>query len=236
MKLLTVGNPKTIKGEKQGFLTFILHFAPAKLSGYEVCPKATEGCRAACLNTAGRGGMFKRGETTNVIQEARKRKTKMFFEQREEFMALLVKDIQAAVKMAERKGLTPVFRLNGTSDIAWEKMPVGDARNIFEVFPNVRFYDYTKMLNRKVQGIKNYSLTFSRADGNEKDVVKAFEQGMNVAAVFDVLPNEYFGKPVIDGDESDLRLLDPKGVVVGLKAKGKAKKDTSGFVVFLKKI
>jgi len=237
MKLLSTGNPKILKGVKQGYMTYILHLAPADVSGYNTCPKATAGCKAACLNTAGRGGMFKKGEMTNVIQEARKRKTRMFFENRSEFMGQLVKDIRLAIKQCEKVGLIPVFRLNGTSDIAWEKYEVEGARNIFELFPEVIFYDYTKMLNRKIANIKNYSLTFSAADGNDSDVKKAIQQGYNVATVFGVkktepLPESYMGLPVFNGDDSDLRFLDPNGVVVGLYAKGKAKKDITGFVKY----
>lgn len=224
MKLLSTGNPKLLKGEKKGYMSFVLHLAPADLSGYETCPKRTAGCSAACLNTAGRGGMFKPGGT-NTIQEARKRKTRMFFEQRDEFLALLKKDIELGIKQAEKKGMTPVFRLNGTSDIAWEKY------GIIEQFPNVQFYDYTKMRNRKVKHLTNYHLTFSKADGNDMDVRLAAADGMNVAVVFDKLPASYIGKSVVDGDDTDLRFLDPKGVVIGLKAKGRARKDTSGFVV-----
>lgn len=228
MKLLTVGNTKTMKGEAFGYQTFILHLAPANLSGYETCPKRTEGCTAACLNTAGRGGMFKPGGT-NTIQEARKRKTRMFFEQREVFIDQLKKEITSAIKSAKRKNLVPVFRLNGTSDLSFEKY------GIFESFPDIQFYDYTKILGRKVKDIPNYHLTFSAADGNDADVAKAIEQGYNVAVVFglkktEAMPETYLGRPVFNGDDSDLRFKDPKGVIVGLYAKGRAKKDTSGFV------
>jgi hypothetical protein len=241
MKLLSTGNPKVLKGMKQGYNTYILHLAPADLSGYEVCAKRTAGCTLACLNMAGRGGMMKKGEVTNVIQEARKRKTKMFFENREVFMELLVKDIILAIKQSVKMGLIPVIRLNGTSDLAFEKYEVTVAgkeyKNIFAAFPNIQFYDYTKILGRKIKDIKNYHLTFSAADGNDADVVKAIEQGYNIATVFGIkktlpMPAEYNGLPVFNGDESDLRFLDPKGVVVGLYAKGKAKKDTSGFVKY----
>jgi hypothetical protein len=212
-------------------MTYILHLAPANLSGYETCPKRTQGCTAACLNTAGRGGMFKKGETTNMIQQARIRKTKMFFEDRENFLATLKDDICKAIKQSEKKGMIPVFRLNGTSDIAWEKY------GVIQEFSKVQFYDYTKILGRKVNGLANYHLTFSAADGNDADVLKAFEQGYNVATVFGIkksqpMPETYEGMPVFNGDDSDLRFLDPKGVVVGLYAKGKAKKDTSGFVKY----
>ncbi len=230
MKLLSTANPKIQKGAKLGYLSFILHLAPATLSGKETCPKRTAGCTAACLNTAGRGGMFKRGENTNMIQQARIRKTRMFFEQRDEFMAQLIKDIRLGIKQAAKLGLTPVFRLNGTSDLAWEKYEAAHGKNIFELFDYVQFYDYTKVLGRKVAHIPNYHLTFSAADGNDADVTKAVAQGMNVAAVFDRLPETYMGRPVINADDTDLRFLDPKGVIAGLKAKGRAKKDTTGFV------
>ena len=241
MKLLSTGNPKILKGMAQGYNTYILHLAPANVSGYETCPKRTAGCTAACLNTAGRGGMFKRGESTNVIQEARKRKTRLFFENRTEFMRLLVADIELAIKQSKRLGLVPVFRLNGTSDLSFEKYEVVRNeklfRNIFSAFAEVQFYDYTKVLGRKVTAIENYHLTFSAADGNDADVVKAIQQGYNVATVFGIkktlpMPETYVGLPVFNGDESDLRFLDPKGVVVGLYAKGKAKKDTTGFVKY----
>jgi hypothetical protein len=238
---LTVGNPKVLKGMSQGYMTYILHLAPADLSGYETCPKRTAGCTAACLNTAGRGGMFKKGENTNVIQKARIRKTKMFFEDRITFMNLLVKDIELAIKQCIKKGLIPVFRMNGTSDLAFEKYEVlrkGQSyTNIFTAFPEVTFYDYTKILGRKIKNISNYSLTFSAADGNDADVYRAISEGYNVATVFglkktEAMPKTYMGRIVFNGDESDLRFLDPKNVVVGLYAKGKAKKDTSGFVKF----
>jgi hypothetical protein len=241
MNLLSTGNPKILKGLAQGYNTYILHLAPADLSGYETCPKRTAGCTSACLNTAGRGGMFKRGEFTNVIQKARIRKTKMFFEDRITFMNLLVKDIELGIKQSKRLGLIPVFRLNGTSDLAFEKYEVNrngqTYSNIFYAFPEVTFYDYTKILGRKIKMVPNYSLTFSAADGNDADVYAAIQQGYNVATVFGLkktepMPDSYMSRPVFNGDESDLRFLDPKGVVVGLYAKGKAKKDTTGFVKY----
>jgi len=221
-KLLSTANPKIQKGTKLGYLSFILHLAPSMLSGKNTCPKATPGCIAACLNTAGRGGMFKKGETTNMIQQARIRKTKMYFEQRDLFLATLEADIRKAIKFAEKQGLIPVFRLNGTSDLAVEKW------GIIEKFPTVQFYDYTKVLGRKVAHLPNYHLTFSKADGNDADVAEALLQGMSVVAVYDRIPE---GIP--SADETDLRFLDPKGIMLGLKAKGRAKKDYSGFVIRL---
>lgn len=243
MNLLSVGNPKTLKGMKQGYNTYILHLAPYTLSGHNTCPKATTGCIAACLNTAGRGGMFKKGEFTNNIQKARIRKTQLFYNNRHEFMSLLVKDILLAIKQSARLGLTPVIRLNGTSDISFEKYPVKMGNviysNIFSAFGYIQFYDYTKVLGRKVTNISNYHLTFSAADGNENDVDNAIKQGYNIAVVFNLkktLPMPEYHRfnnqvrPVFNGDESDLRFLDPEYHIVGLYAKGKAKKDTSGFV------
>jgi hypothetical protein len=241
MKLLSVGNPKTFKGMTQGYMTYILHLAPATLSGHNTCPKATAGCIAACLNTAGRGGMFKKGENTNVIQKARIRKTVFFYEERAGFFEWLVADIKLAIKQASKQNLVPVFRLNGTSDISWEKYTVEvdgvTYINIFAAFPNVQFYDYTKVLGRKVNNIANYHLTFSAADGNDADVMSAMTQGYNIAVVFGIkkgsaMPDTYKFMPVFNGDESDLRFLDPANSVVGLYAKGKAKKDTSGFVKY----
>lgn len=224
MKLLTIGNTKTTKGEAKGYLTFIMHLAPSTLSGYNTCPMASAGCASACLNTAGRGRF-------TATQEARIRKTRWFFENRDSFMAQLVKDIQAAIRKADREGMTPVFRLNGTSDIRWESVAVEGFRNVMEMFPNTQFYDYTKLTNRR-DIPANYHLTFSRSETNEIDALRMLtEQGMNVAVVFDTLPEKWAGVKVIDGTETDLRFLDEKCVIVGLVAKGKAKKDTSGFTI-----
>lgn len=229
MKLLTVGNTKTIKGEGKGYRTFILHLAPADLSGYNVCPAASKGCRAACLNTAGRGRFTK-------TQAARVRKTRAFFEARPAFMDQLVKDIEAAIRNAERDGLIPVFRLNGTSDIRWETVPVKGHRNIMEMFPSVQFYDYTKLTNR-VNLPSNYHLTFSRSESPTNQANVNFLKGkVNIAVVFATkkgaaLPSSYLGLPVVDGDDTDLRFLDPHGVIVGLRGKGDAKNDSTNFVV-----
>jgi len=239
MKLLTRGNPKIMKGTKHGYLTSILHLAPADLSGYNVCPKASEGCKAACLNMTGRGGIIKKGETTNAIQLARIRKTKMFFENRAAFMAALVKDIESAIKFARKHNLIPVFRLNGTSDLSWHKYSVArkgvQYANIFAAFPETQFYDYTAV-HRKPLGIANYHQTFSKKENNRLDVAIAVANGQNVAVVFDgKIPTTYFNRPVIDGTETDLRFLDPKGVIVGLVTKGwnanKARAVASGFAV-----
>ena len=231
-KLLSTANPKIQKGTQLGYLSFILHLAPADLSGHNTCPKATAGCKSACLNTAGRGGMFRRGESTNAIQQARIRKTRYFFNDRVSFFNDLTRDIHKGIAMAKKLGLKPVFRLNGTSDLSWEKYEVnGTGLNIFQIFPEVQFYDYTKILGRKVKHLDNYHLTFSKADGNDADVAEALLQGMSVVAVYDRIPE---GVP--SADETDLRFLDPKGIMLGLKAKGRAKKDSSGFVIRLTEV
>ena len=154
-----------------------------------------------------------------MIQKARIRKTEYFFADRAGFLADLTTDIMKAVNYARRKGLKPVFRLNGTSDLSWEKY------GIIEQFPTIQFYDYTKVLGRKTAHLPNYHLTFSAADGNDADVQRALAQGMNVTVVYDRIP-----EGVYSADEDDLRFLDPRVGIIGLKAKGRAKKDTSGFV------
>jgi hypothetical protein len=169
---------------------------------------------------------------TNAIQDARRRKTRFWFENRSAFLNMLEDHIWKAIRYSTKRGLEPVFRLNGTSDISWEKYEVRNGLNIFQLFPTFKFYDYTKVLGRKVSDLPNYSLTFSRSESNHEDVVQALAQGLNVAVVFrKSLPTHYMERPVIDGDLSDLRFLDPKGVIVGLVAKGRGRRDTSGFVV-----
>ena len=220
MKLLGISNTKTLKGEKQGYRTYIMHLAPGMLSGFQVCASASAGCLFACLNLSGMGKF-------SNVQAARIAKTKLFFEDRQTFMDKLVKEIHAAIKSAKKDNLIPVFRLNGTSDIRWENQPVWGYNNVMELFSDIQFYDYTKIPNRR-HVPANYHLTFSRSEMNHQDVILS---QYNVAVVFDVLPATYLGRPVVDGTETDLRFLDPQNVVVGLKANGKAKQDMSGFTV-----
>ena len=221
MKLLTTINNKTVKGEKLGVLTGILYLAPAKLSGYEVCPKRSKGCTAACLFTAGMGAF-------STVQLARQRKTQMFFEQREAFMTQLHKDVKALRRKALKLGMTPAIRLNGTSDIEWTRT------GIMSAFPDVQFYDYTKVLSRLTKNVpENYHLTFSRSESNDAECLKALDLGYNVAVVYDRLPKKWMDRKVLDGDNTDARFLDRSGYVIGLVAKGRAKKDKTGFVVRL---
>ena len=231
--LLSSSNPKIEKSQQFGWITFILHLAPAMASGYQTCPNASEGCKAGCLFKSGMARIFRH------INIQRIKKTKLFFENREKFMRLLVADIIKACKVAKKYKMKPCFRLNGTSDIRWEtvKCEFEGIRynNLFDAFPNVQFYDYTKILNRKVSEYPNYHLTFSSSESNRKAVRTAINRGMNVAVVFGVnkgepLPERYYGKRVVNGDISDLRFLDDKGVIIGLYAKGNAKYDETGFV------
>jgi len=229
--LLTEHNPKTAKGEAAGYLTAILHLAPASRAGCgNVCPASTAGCRAACLNTAGRGGILAKGATTNGIQEARKRRTVLYKLDRPGFEAALARAIERHVARAQRLKLAPCVRINGTSDLP------GLARAMAGRFPGVQFYDYTKVPRPWERERSNYHLTFSRSESNAAEVRAALAHGVNVAVVFAVrkgepLPPTYLGRRVVDGDLNDLRFLDPRGVVVGVRAKGKAMRDATGFVV-----
>jgi hypothetical protein len=229
-------NPKLAKNGKVGVMAAPLHLAPAKLSGYEVCPTSTAGCRAACLHTAG-NPVYMTGKS-----KARIARTRAYFEMRTLFLSILVREISALEAKAHRAGMQAAIRLNATSDITWERVRFTadgvEYANLMERFPDVEFYDYTKRANRRNLPA-NYTLTFSLAEGNDADALKALQNGINVAAVFNTkrtgdLPASYrlagnvFN--VHDGDEHDFRPLDPKGVIVGLRAKGSAIGDTSGFV------
>ena len=232
--LLSVSSDaKTVKGETLGFLTGILYLAPANTTKWNTCSMAkTAQCDVACLYKAGRGAM-------NSVQTARINKTIWFFTERNSFMLQLVVDIAKIIKKAKKKGLQPLVRLNGTSDIRWETIGFTDTDgieyvNIFAAFPEVTFYDYTKDVNRKDLPA-NYDLTFSYSgvEGFQPYVEKALLNNMRMAVVFRKekdIPQTFMGIPVVSGDNSDVRHLDDK-VIVGLYAKGKAKLDTTGFVV-----
>lgn len=234
-RLLSVSaDPKTVKGEKNGVLTGILYLAPHNLSGFQVCPKASEGCKLACLFTAGRGIYVN-------TQQSRINKTRWFFLDRASFLDTLVKDIKRVERKAARMNMVPAIRLNGTSDLPWEKIKVlkdgAVFRNIMEAFPNVTFYDYTKILGRDAALAQpNYHLTFSLSESNDAEARQALNEGYNVAAVFKIgrkapKPITWGGFKVLDGDSTDLRFLDgTRGHIIGLAAKGKARRDTSGFV------
>ena len=228
-KLLGINtNYKTIKSEKVGVLTGIIYMAPYNLSGKNVCPGASAGCAAACLNTAGRGAM-------GVVQKARLKKTNRFWDDRKQFLQDLVNEITALEKRAAAKGLKAAVRLNGTSDLPYERYMVpGTDKNIMQLFPEVQFYDYTKLENRIVgqQLPANYHLTFSRAEDNDHKLADVLKHTSAAVVFSGELPSKWRGYPVIDGDEHDARFTDAgPGVIIGLTAKGKARHDSSGFVV-----
>lgn len=243
--ILSVDNDaKTVKGREYGVLTGIIYMAPAAVSGFEMCAKRTRGCSAACLFTAGQGRFPN-------VKQGRLRRTYTWLFRRDEFFQKLVHEIRKANMTAIGEGLSLAIRLNGTSDIPYEKyfVALGDGGrfpHIFSVFEDtgIQFYDYTKILDRAdtVAGIDNYHLTFSRAEtrANHLDAEAALALGINVTVVFrNELPALWGGYPVLDGDRHDIRFWDTMSssggpVIIGLLAKGTAgKADQSGFVVDL---
>ena len=237
-------NPKVAKNAKAGVMTAPLHLAPFDLSGYQVCPQASAGCAAACLHTAGNPAYMAQKDAS------RKAKTQAYFKARPAFMALLAFEIAALVRKAEKAGMQAGVRLNATSDLPWERRTINvDGRDVLlmDFFAGVEFYDYTKVTKRALAWARgdmpvNYHLTFSRTEGNDADVSRVLAAGGNVAAVFFAksAPQQAAAWQrafptsmpiIIDGDEHDFRPVDPKGCVVALKAKGDAKRDTSGFVL-----
>jgi hypothetical protein len=222
-KLLSKGdsNAKTAKNFLE---THILYLSPftKNARSINVCPWASNGCVFACLDTAGMG-IF------SNVQEARVNKTN--------FSLQLVKELRNINKRAQKTGQKVAIRLNGTSDldfVAILKNRTGV--DIIEEFSNLEYYDYTKSLTKaqKYANSDRYTLTFSRSETNEAECIEALKLGFNVSVVFDhkkQLPTEFLGRPVIDGDEADDLMITNKGVILGLKAKGRAKKDTTGFVV-----
>lgn len=238
MKLIGTSSAKTVKGEALSYLTGILYLSPSTLSGVgNVCPWAGT-CKESCLNSAGRGAF-------NSVQTARIKKTRFFFSNRDAFMEQLFQDCKSLVRKAKRKGLLPCIRLNGTSDLAFHRLIVpSKGLTLMELFPDVPFYDYTKSVKKALDNARglhapNYYVTFSRdSQANEAECEQVLRAGANVSVVFrDSLPAVWKHRPVLDGDTTDLRFLDRRakagrsGFVVGLKAKGKAKRDRSGFVV-----
>jgi hypothetical protein len=219
---------KTVKGTAQGYLTGILYLAPHTLSGVmNTCVMATLGCISSCLFTAGRAAF------TPSIRAARIAKTVMLVQEQFAFLASLAYDIDSLRRKAAQRGLIPAVRINGTSDLpklAWV---------MARLFPDVQFYDYTKLPKAWMHTLPNYHLTFSHSETNMLECFEALEHGVNVAVVFGIkkgkaFPETWHGYRVVSGDDTDLRFTDPKGakgVVIALYAKGQAKKDCSGFVV-----
>lgn len=229
--LLGTKNAKTTKGNKREVLTGILYMMPDD----SLCPMSKRaGCRKACLVSAGLAAF------TPGIGKARAGRTALFHNDRGVFIELLCKEIDALLVKAKKEGKQPAIRLNGTSDINWSKVRISETiPHIFALYPGVQFYDYTKRVDiiRDSVDIPNWHVTasYSSANNGYANVIaySASKYGTNMAVVFrsKEFPSEFLGRPVVDGDETDLRFLDPASVVVALSAKGQARKDISGFVI-----
>ena len=223
------GNPKTDKNQSveglENIVVLHLNLAPADLSGYNVCPMASQGCKSACLHTAG-NPVFQAQKDKGRINRAR-----FYMQDRDKFITQLTRELVNFVKWCDKNKKIGVVRLNTTSDISWENY------NLFEKFPMLQFYDYTKIQKRALKFARgeyppNYHLTYSLNEDNYDKAMQVLNEGGNIAVVFRKDLRETFaGRKVVNGDLHDLRLLDPKNVVVGLKSKGKAKTDYSGFVM-----
>lgn len=217
LKLLSkTPNTKMLKGLKKGYTTFILYLDP-RLK--DICKWASPGCKAGCLFTAGRGAM-------NRVVTARKKKTEWFINDSEGFKSQLFHELTKIQLWSLKREEGVCIRLNGTSDL--------DFFDLIELFPDLQFYDYTKSFDtwERARTVKNYHVTFSRSENNETTCQTVLKLGGNVAIVFEKCPPlAWKGFRVVDGDETDLRFLDRRNVVVGLKAKGRARKQDMGFVV-----
>ena len=219
-KLITYNNHKTIKGEKLNYKTGIIYLSPftQNSKGINLCSHASKGCSDSCLFGSGFGGMYEN------VKNGRIEKTEFFLKDRNSFLHKVKDEIEHAISLYGKK-YNIAFRLNGTSDLPYEKYKVFDGKNIFEVFPDVQFYDYTKNHLRFDKVLpSNYHSTFSRSEINNDKAMELLSRGFNVAFVFKLgngksLPKTYKGYKVINGDETDLRFKDDSNVIVGLKYK-----------------
>lgn len=254
--LFTSNNQKIQKSVEYGYLSAGIHFAPYKTSGFNVCSHASPICIANCLCYAGHGGINlitdpETGKRTNRAQRARIKRTRLLFQNKRLWFRLFHWEMKKLLRKCDRLGLKPVFRPNLTSDLPWEHIKDPTTRkNMFQMYPGVQFMDYTAVPGRNVEAIPNYHLTFSLKENNAKQALKAFHNGTNVAIVWKRsipsyvrIPNEdwlgwgasiettTYRVLVVDGDKHDLRFLDPLGSVVGLIAKGPARKvEPNGFI------
>jgi hypothetical protein len=245
--ILSTNNSKTIKGEKLGYTTYIMYLSPftQNTKGINLCSHASAGCAKACLFSSGAARF-------NHVQQGKKNKTEWFLDNRIEFLEKLDAEITKIENKAKHQTSEniPVIRLNGTSDITFEKFKIRDGKNIFELHPTIQFYDYTKNYFRfKKELPSNYHLTFSLSEVNKEIAMDLLSTGVNVAMVFGVnnengLPKTYLGYTVVNGDENDLRFLDKKNVIVGLKyknittkgANNKNELDNNDFIINVSKI
>ena len=235
-------NFKISKNLKLNYNTYSLNHAHSNLSGFNVCPMANKitenennskksNCSSVCVGYNGFASIH------NSVMESRIKKTLSYFLDKKSFLDSLVHEIDLAIKQSEKKNLKPSFRLNAYSDIKLENDMIKDGKNIFQLFPDVDFYDYTKFPSKYRRNLPaNYHLTFSRSELTTDDDIQAqLTAGRNVAVVFDQVPTTWQGWRVVDGDKDDLIFLHPQGVIIGLIAKGAAKKDNTGFVVRTRK-
>ena len=238
-RIFSFDSAKAIKAQSYGWLNAIHYMAPASLSGFNLCPKASEACKALCLGwTSGQAGMVAKDDDMNSVRLSRLAKAKRFMKERKAYMVDVVRSIELGIKKAEKLGMKLCVRMNGSTDIAWEGIACErdgvTYRNLMLAFPDIQFVDYTKIASRLERKLPdNYYLILSRHEANDSDVVRIVSSGLgNAAVVFASVPDTWQGLTVIDGDKHDLRHLDPTGVIVGLTPKGsKAKRDVSGFVV-----
>lgn len=212
---------KIVKAEKYNEMTYVLYLSPARSSGYEVCKGRTPECTKLCLHESGRNRMNTKEQ---LINKARLKKTKLFFEERDFFVGWLIAEIKNAKAKADKKGHAFSVRLNGTSDLSPEDFKLkieGKEQNILELLPDVQFYDYTKVESRieLSEYYDNYDLTFSFSGQNKDACHTALENNVRVAVVFTKIPETYWGHKVIDADLYDMRYKDPKNVICGLKYK-----------------
>jgi hypothetical protein len=236
-QIFSIDSAKAIKAQDYGYLNAIHYLAPADLSGFQLCPHLSAGCKALCLGWhSGQAAMVGHALAYNSVRQSRVDKARRFMRDRAAYMRDVIRSIELVVERAARLGFKPCVRLNGSSDIAWEGIKV-DGRNVFEMFPDVAFVDYTKNPRRFDRALPaNYHLTFSRSETNEAQALELLARGVNVAAVFaGQKPETWRGFQVVDGDLHDLRQLDPRGrrgFVIALSPKGnRAKRDRSGFVI-----
>ena len=239
--IFSVDNPKTLKGESMGYMTLILHFSPSNLNSRRVdlCPYASQECRDLCLNKAGLSAILP------SIEKARIKKTDKFLENRELYLKNMIEEIHSYKKKAKKENLILVVRLNGTSDLNWSKIHY-QKKNIFEWFHEIQFYDYTKSpyIAAYSQTVENYHVAFSWSGHNQETCLSMLENGLNVAVPFanvkkgKPLPSHFMGFPVIDGDKTDLRFLDKKPCIIGLRVKGNKQRKASenNFLVQIERI
>lgn len=217
---------KHIKSIEYNELVYTIYLAPADSSGYEVCSMRNIECTDLCLNESGMNRMNMNDE---FINRSRIKKTQLFFENREYFVKWMMYEIELTKMKADKLGMSFSVRINNTSDInpiSFYLDVNGKKLNILELFPDVQFYDYTKVPNRTklMKMYSNYDLTFSFDGHNKETCLRMLENNVRVAVVFDKLPETLWGYKVIDGDLYDMRYRDEKNVIIGLKFKRVRKK------------